>query len=122
MNTQNTEHGEKNRPVEQPIRLPDSQGDGNVARELLMPHKNMKKEPRPEHEVQTFQNEPQTIQVHKAAQQLPQPKKDSLQVKIPLSLPILINHGQEGSPDTAKDSTEDQLFKSRDKKQVPTTL
>ena len=109
MDTQDDGHDEKNRPVEQPIQLPDGQSDRNVAKGLLMLHKHMKQEPRLVHDVQASQNAPQMHQTHQTAQQLPQPEKASLQAKIPPSLAILTSHGQEGSPETDKDSPEDQL-------------
>ena len=67
--------------------------------------------PRLEHEVQTSQTAPQMPQTHQTAQQLPWPKKEILQAKLPPSLPILISQVQEGSPDTAKGSPQDQLSK-----------
>ena len=112
MDTQDAGHAEKNRPVEQPIQLPDGQSDRNVAKELLMLHKNMKQEPKLELEVQTAKNAPQMPQAHQTAQQVPWPEKASQQAKIPPSLPKLMSHGQEGSPDTAKDSPQDQLSSS----------
>ena len=89
-----------------------------------MLHKHMKQEPKLEIEVQTAKNAPQIPQAHQTAQQVPWPEKASQQAKIPPSLPKLTSHVQEGGPDTAKDSPQDQLSSSNAQitsayKQVP---